>query len=257
MLRTIYLIDDTINFIIRTVFVLLALLGIYFLYDSWYVYNHAQDTSFLRFKPSSAEDVETLEQISENVVAWITVEDTNIDYPIMQGESNEEYLNKDPYGKFALSGSIFLDSRNQPDFSDHYSMVYGHHMEHGMMFGALDKFLERDYFRAHQTGTLITTSGITYTIHFFSSTIASTHVKEIFAVTENDGPLSYIKEHASLYEEPGASGWEKQIICLSTCKTPDSIDRTLLFGYLEEEDSTKTRSEFPPDSKPNTDKENE
>lgn len=43
------------------------------------------------------------------MVAWLTIDDTKIDYPVMQGKDNTEYLNKDPYGDYALAGSIFLD----------------------------------------------------------------------------------------------------------------------------------------------------
>ncbi|MBR1845920.1 MAG: class B sortase, partial [Oscillospiraceae bacterium] len=63
----------------------------------------------------------------------------------MQGETNGKYLNTDPYGEYSLSGSIFLDSRNAGDFSDSYSLVYGHHMADGMMFGALDAFFDEGY----------------------------------------------------------------------------------------------------------------
>lgn len=78
----------------------------------------------------------------------MTIDDTNIDYPVMQGEDNNEYLNKDPFGNYALSGSIFLDRRNNPEFKDYYSLIYGHHMEHGMMFGAIDEYLNEDYFNS-------------------------------------------------------------------------------------------------------------
>ena len=71
-----------------------------------------------------------------------------------RGKENYEYLNKDPYGEFSLSGSIFLDARNDPDFKDDYSLIYGHHMEKGAMFGALDDFQDRAYFDQRRSGTV-------------------------------------------------------------------------------------------------------
>ena len=129
------------------IFVIALLISIYALYDTWYVFDHANDKSYLIFKPGVAEEngVVTNSPITSDMVGWITLDDTNIDYPVMQGTDNTVYLNKDPYGEFSLSGSIFLDSRNSSDFTDEYSVIYGHHMEYGVMFGALDDYLDEDY----------------------------------------------------------------------------------------------------------------
>lgn len=58
-----------------------------------------------------------------------------------------EYINKDVYGNFALSGSIFLSSANQPDFTDPYNLIYGHHMSNGAMFGDVVEFTDEAYLR--------------------------------------------------------------------------------------------------------------
>ena len=64
------------------------------------------------------------------------------------------HAGKDVYGNFALSGSIFLSSANQPDFTDPYNLIYGHHMSNGAMFGDVVEFTDEAYFTAHETGTL-------------------------------------------------------------------------------------------------------
>ena len=140
--RVVIALDWMLDTALLVLFILLFLIGGYTMYDTWFVYEHAQDTSILAYKPQSGTAAEEVAPISEDAVAWLTIDDTNIDYPVMQGVDNNEYLNKDPYGNYSLSGSIFLDSRNASDFSDPYSLIYGHHMEHGVMFGALDKFLD-------------------------------------------------------------------------------------------------------------------
>ena len=126
--KIIRLIDGLIDKSILLVCIVLFLLGSYGLYDSYMVYQQATDNSILKYKPGYETDDETDKEIAGNMVAWLTVDDTNIDYPVMQGEDNNEYLNKDPFGDYALSGSIFLDSRNNPEFKDYYSLIYGHHM---------------------------------------------------------------------------------------------------------------------------------
>ena len=111
-----YLIDKTL-FLICLVF---FLLGSYGLYDSYMVYQHTTDNSILKYKPGYETDDADNKEIKENMVAWLTLDDTGVDYPVMQGDDNTEYLNKDPYGDYSLAGSIFLDSRNDPDFKDLY-----------------------------------------------------------------------------------------------------------------------------------------
>ena len=126
----------------------------YCLYDNWVILSRADGGDLLQYKPDSTSDGAE-SPITDGMVGWITIDGTSIDYPVMQGESNLTFLSRDPYGRFSLSGSIFLDSRSSPDFSDGYSMIYGHHMEYGRMFGALDAFLDRDYAAAHRHGTLL------------------------------------------------------------------------------------------------------
>ena len=93
------------------IFVVALLVVIYAMYDTWYVFDRANDKSLLAYKPNVVNAAEIEDSpIASDMVAWITVDDTEIDYPVMQGATNSQYLNLDPYGNFSLSGSIFLDS---------------------------------------------------------------------------------------------------------------------------------------------------
>ena len=212
---------------------ILFLIGIYAMVDSYLVYQHANDNSLLKFKPGY-EGEEPEKEIKGNMVAWITINDTNIDYPVMQGKDNHEYLNKDPYGEYSLAGSIFLDSRNAPDFTDDYSLIYGHHMEGNSMFGELHSFLKKDYFDKHREGTL-TVGEEVYDIRFFAVLDTSATEKHIFAPTEQkvEDVLSYVEEHAGIYDAEWTREGNDKIIALSTCSAPDSIKRVVVFGELE------------------------
>ena len=90
----------------------------------------------------------------------MTLDNTNIDHPVVQGQDNLTYVNRDVYGNFALAGSIFLDSRNDSSFSDPYSLLYGHHMENSGMFGDLALYKEEAFFQENSTGYLITPEGV-------------------------------------------------------------------------------------------------
>lgn len=213
------------------IFLLFFLIGMYALYDSYMVYKAANDESILKYKPGYEKD-DPEKEIKGNMVAWLTMDDTSIDYPVMQGEDNSEYLNKDPYGEYSLSGSIFLDSRNTSDLTDEYSLIYGHHMEHDAMFGALDRYLEEDYFNEHRTGTLYVGDEI-YKIKLFAVLECAATQEEIFAPTEVSlaETEKYIKEKA-LYLDERAWDKEDRILALSTCKYPDTADRTVVIGTI-------------------------
>ena len=97
---------------------------------------------------------EELKAINDDVVGWITVPNTGIDYPVVQGETNSTYINKDVYKKFAMAGSIFLDSRNEDDFVDVYNLLYGHNMSKHRMFSDVNLFKDQAFFEANQTAEL-------------------------------------------------------------------------------------------------------
>lgn len=86
------------------------------------VYASVDDiqSQLLKYKPTPGEDngptFEELRAINPDVCAWITLDGTKIDYPVLQGEDNLTYINKDVYGNFALAGSIFLDSNCDRSF---------------------------------------------------------------------------------------------------------------------------------------------
>ena len=234
MYRVVRFADRVTDIVLLLFFLLLLLIGAYTMYDTILIYNAARGDDLRSFRPLPVEQREEgyvwdMSALSDDVVAWLTVDDTNIDYPVMQGIDNNEYLNKDPFGEYSLAGSLFLDVRNSPDFSDAYSLIYGHHMEYGQMFGALDAFLDEDYLDAHRTATL-TVSDAVYPIKFFACIEADASVQEIFAPTETDGTLEYVKKHATVWREPDG----EKLLALSTCKFPQTTDRIIVFGVLKD-----------------------
>lgn len=230
--KTIRFVDSAVNRIVAILCLLLFLICLYAMIDALNIYMNANDKSVLKFKPEIGHG-EILQEISKDAIAWLTVDGTSIDYPVMQGSNNDEYLNKDPFGKFSLSGSIFLDSRNSADFSDPYSMLYGHHMEHGAMFGALDYFIEQSYFDQHRTGTLTTASGQDYNLRFFAACKAYATEKTVFDPpdTTNEQLLQFIQKNAAIYEPQGVNA-DSRILALSTCQSAENVERMIVFGIM-------------------------
>ncbi|MDO5416305.1 MAG: class B sortase [Lachnospiraceae bacterium] len=94
-------------------------------------------------------DFEELWKINPDVVGWITIPDTKIDYPILQAEDNETYLHTDIDGNDSVAGAIYLDFEDESDFSSLHNVIYGHHMKNGSMFKDVVKYKEQPYFDQH------------------------------------------------------------------------------------------------------------
>lgn len=102
-------------------------------------------------------DFEGLKEQNKEIIGWIFFEDVDINYPILQGNTNGKYLRTSYLGDYSRSGSIFLDFLNSPDFSDFHSIVYGHNMGNDTMFGNLLKYRdEENYYSEHPYFQIIT-----------------------------------------------------------------------------------------------------
>lgn len=102
-----------------------------------------------------AELIELMEA-NPSVVGWLKIEDTNIDYPVVQNrEDNEWFLHRDIYGNKNQSGSIYLDSNHDMNQKGIHT-VYGHRMKNGTMFKDISRFTDEEYFNNHKNITLWT-----------------------------------------------------------------------------------------------------
>lgn len=203
------------------------------MYDNYYMFHHTLEKSVLKYKPNpSVPAAAEASPITNEMVAWLTIDGTNIDYPVMQGKDNSHFLNIDPFGAYSLSGSIFLDNRCSADFTDEYSVIYGHHMDYGRMFGGLDEFLNAQYLREHISGTLMIGRNAEkiYYLEVFASMRVSAREKIVFDMEQNK-IRQFIYDNAEIQ-----TGSEKndRILCLSTCAGTDSSERIVVFCYISE-----------------------
>ena len=90
-------------------------------------------------------DFNGLKAINPEVIGWIQIEGTSISYPIMKGKDNDYYLKHTFEGNYNAAGSIFIDYTNNSNFEDCNTIIYGHNMKNGSMFGLLRKhFKDRE-----------------------------------------------------------------------------------------------------------------
>ena len=121
--------------------------------------EHAVPVPTMREQAPVEVDFSNLLKINDDIIGWIYMEDTVVNYPLLQGENNLYYLDKTMYKKYLASGSIYLDCDNEPDFSDAHSIIFGHNMKNHTMFGDLSDLRDEDYLKEHPYVDLILTDG--------------------------------------------------------------------------------------------------
>ena len=211
--------------------VLLVFSG-YCLWDSAAVVCGARVTPQL-LKARPEQDSPTLAELqaqNPDVCGWLTLDDTHIDYPVVQGEDDLEYVNKAADGSFALSGAVFLSAANHADLSDAYNLFYGHHMENGAMFGDLTNFSESQYFAGHTTGTLYA-EGAAYELQVFACVLTDAYDTVIYTPSTDPAALAaYIRAHAVQYRDPPEGC---RIAAFSTCDDSRTNGRVAVFAALK------------------------
>ena len=95
-----------------------------------------------------------LQSINKDIIAWIEIENTNINYPILQDNENLNYLRKTYKGKYSENGSIFTID-NKP-FENNMTTIYGHNMKNKLMFSELVKYMNTDFFSNHKNFKIYT-----------------------------------------------------------------------------------------------------
>lgn len=113
-------------------------------------------------------NLEALRQVNPEVVGWIRIPGTDIDFPLTQTTDNTFYLEHTWDLVSSSHGNIFLECRNSPDMTDFNTIIYGHHMSDGTMFAPLRNYAEQDFFEAHPYVYIVTDSGV-FRYEVFSS----------------------------------------------------------------------------------------
>mgnify|MGYP000543082859 CR=1 FL=1 len=132
----------------------------YALWDNWSILKEPDQVreDLIRYKPANEEELsysfQELKAMNPDVCGWLTLDHTKIDYPVVQGTDNFEYLEKDVLGNPSVAGSIFLDAKSDRNFHDFYTVIMGHHMQGRKMFGDIDLYTDASFFEKNTTGTL-------------------------------------------------------------------------------------------------------
>ncbi|MCL2031428.1 MAG: class B sortase [Oscillospiraceae bacterium] len=250
--KTIKFIHGNINIALLTVILLLIAFAGYALWDSEQIYQAADKSNYAVYKPGSADEgrsFQELQSLNADVIAWLQVYGTNIDYPVTQGRDNMKYVNTNAEGLYSLSGAIFLDSGNSSDFSDFNSILYGHHMEKKVMFGEIGTFSSREVFDSRRYGNLYF-NGKDHGIEFFAFLHTDAYDSAVFRPRVREEArgayLDSLLGKAMYIRDIGVTA-EDRIVLLSTCSASSTNGRDILIGRLRDgsyDDQTVTAGAY-------------
>lgn len=233
------ILDNFVSTLISALFLILFLVGIYAIFDARQVEIGAEvDEEVAELAPKESSDSEhsitELQKINPEIVAWLTIDNTHIDYPVLQTQDNTKYLTKDYRGNNSAAGGIFADYRNTL-FDDDYMIIYGHRMNGDLMFSDVTKFTNEDYFNSHEKGTLYTINGA-YELDIILSAkieIANTDIYNLVMVKNehNAEIIDELKTSAIYMREVEIADGDK-LLLLSTCDRDSKHYRTVILARM-------------------------
>lgn len=158
-------------------------------------------------------DWNLLQSINEDIIGWIEIEDTKINYPILKDSSKLFYLKHSYDKKYNSNGSIFTTNINP--FIDEETIIYGHNMRNSSMFSTLDNYLDKDFFYSHLNIKIYTPTqnyqGIVFSAYSIGIEDETNNIKNL----DFKEKIEYYKS-ASKYNVESIENIDK-IIKLSTC----------------------------------------
>ena len=193
-----------------------------------------EETEKPKFTAPIQVDFDVLRAENPDVVAWLYCPDTPINYPVVQGPDNEYYLHRLLDGRTNSAGTLFMDYRNEGDFSHWNSVIYGHNMKNGSMFGTLTDYKKQAYFDAHPLMYLLTPEG-DYEVQLVAGFVTPDDGDVYQALYPEDGEKENLlnkwlesSDFVSDYE-PSPEDW---LLTLSTCSYEYNNARYVLIGVL-------------------------
>jgi len=183
----------------------------------------------------AAIDLTALCRINADVAGWIRIPDTAIQYPLLKGQDNGFYLNHTWDGKKNAVGSIFFDKLCSEDLTDYHTIIYGHNMRDGSMFGELSSYSDPSFWQAHPYIYMATDTAV-YRYEVFAAYKAGVNSKTYylaFPKTEDrEDFLDYIREKSVLQTGITPQTTDR-ILTLSTCTGVGYATRWVVHGRLD------------------------
>ena len=195
-------------------------------------------------------DFSSLKSINDDVIGWIYVEALDgVSYPVVKGTDNDQYLHLTYEKNYNFAGTIFIDYENKADFSDCNTLVYGHNMKNGTMFGQLKNFSKDDSAYNKSKYFWIFTPEKTYRYEIISAYTTAVN-SDTYTLFKGPGQefvdyMNKIVSYSDVKTTPGELGVDDKIVTLSTCTGNESTryvvqgKRVDTLDVVKKSDSTK------------------
>lgn len=181
-------------------------------------------------------DFDKLKSINPDIVAWLYIPGAGISYPVTKTTDNSYYLNHTFEGKENHAGSIFMDYLNDSGFADTNTLLYGHNMKNGSMFGLLKRYKEQEYYQKHPSFWISTQAG-KYRYQIFASYVtqaASISYTMTFATEEEYAEYIKTAKEQAAYDTGTDVTTADKIVTLSTCTSVSEDSRFVVQAKLVE-----------------------
>lgn len=193
-------------------------------------------------------DFELLKEKNEDIVAWLYIPGTQVDYPVCRGTDNTYYLHHNAEKEKNILGSLFVDSGNEPDLRDPHLVIYGHNMRQGQMFGELSNYEEVDFLQQQPYVYLYTPDEENvYQIYSVYRCEPSDDTYTTGFMFRTKSYMDWLNE--TLTKETYETGAEQmvnagqQVLTLSTCADGDRKDRLVVNCVEVDKDDGQKRTE--------------
>ncbi len=220
-------------------------------YQAWHMYREAgteyeeiTETAVIKKETHNVTgeevddsvDFKALEEINPDIVAWITLEDSRINYPVVQGDDNAYYLEHLFTRKTNHLGCVFMDYRNSADFSDYHTPLYAHHSQNGAMFAGIEKYKTQSFYETHKKIRLQTPAG-EYTLEPYTGLVLNAEVD--FLQLNFSSPQEFVNyanqwNGVSTFSSGITITEDDRIVSLITCTADYQNARYALFCRLTE-----------------------
>ncbi len=196
------------------------------------------------FFPDVNVDFETLKSTNPEVVGWIWIGESNISFPLLRGEDNRKYLNRSYNLQQTSSGSIFMDFRNSPDLSSDNTVIYGHNIKSGGMFGELKQFGDPEYLKAHRDLYIFTETCV-FKYRIFAAYKTESDSKSYTLDFSEDFSYNDFIEYVTPFVSDSGNAAPSEVtklVTLSTCTSAQRTERFVVHAYLVAIKSADTSS---------------
>jgi len=185
--------------------------------------------------PGIKINFDELSSVNRDAAAWLYCPDTAIDYPVMRAEDYNYYLRRLPDGTSNANGSLFIDYNCAPDFSSKLTVIYGHNMRSGKMFGGLKGYKNQEYYEKHPFMYLYTEEGGRRIELIYACVISAGKWREQgFMYPENAGALLSCAARSTTFESGLNYAEGDRIIALSTCSYEFDGARFVVIGLIRD-----------------------